>query len=361
MDLLRFRKILAFSATAALLITGGPVSAALAAEDTEADSAQIAAAGETLIFPYAKAAILIEANTGKILFQQNADTPLPPASTTKILTTLLAVDSAADAERPRVVSAAAAGVGESSLGLREGEVLSLNELISGALVHSGNDACYAIGEVVAGSEPFFVHWLNVKAAVLGAFSTRAANTNGLPDDTHLMSAGDLAIFSRYLLERPFLAKTVASKYVQLGQDTSFRSYKNTNKLLWQDENVIGIKTGTTDEAGPCLAAAYQSGSARYISVVLNSPDRYGESYSLLRYAASRYVLVDFPCGGTVLACLPQNGGWRRLKAVSDLRVLVDREDGAQLFWQWSFAGDRGRLALVDSSGAELAAVDLRGE
>ena len=159
---------------------------------------------------------------------------------------ILALDMDADLDKPRLVSAAAAAVEESSLYLRAGESLSLADLLKGALAHSGNDACYAIGEAIAGSEQLFVHWMNMKAAVLGAYSVNMENTNGLPALAHQMSAADLALLTSYAMMNDFFAETVSSKYVEIGEGSSYRYYKNTNKLLWQDEHIVGVKTGTTD-------------------------------------------------------------------------------------------------------------------
>ncbi len=313
----------------------------------------LALAGPALGFEVnATSAILIDAGSGQIIYQQNAHESLPPASTTKILTALTALDSGADRERLHPISQAAAGVGESSAGLIPGEALSLQELLRGALVHSGNDACYAIGEIVAGSEPLFVHWLNQKAAVLGAYSVHFVNTNGLPDDAHVVSGEDLAVLAAAAMADPDFREIVGSKYTSLGSGDRYRYYKNTNKLLWQDDHVIGVKTGTTDAAGPCLVAAYAQGPACFLSVVLNSPDRYGESLSLLRWADSRYVLVRPLTAGTAAA-------WRDGRcyaAEEDLQALIPVEDRPGLSLRWALPDGAGQywVALLDADGSELA-------
>jgi len=351
MNSLRYLKISVFSFL--VMLTLFP-AAALAEEEAE----NIAAAADRLILPYAKAAVLIEANTGQILFSHNSDTPLPPASTTKILTTLLAIDMQPNMQAAHLISEDAAAVGDSSIDLRAGESLTLKDLICGALVRSGNDACYAIAEIIAGSEPFFVHMMNMKAAVLGAFSVHAANTNGLPDDTHVISAEDLALLGSLGLKKELFAETVSAKYVQIGEGSSLRHYQNTNKLLWQDDNIIGIKTGTTDAAGPCLAAAYRDGAATYISVVLNSPDRYGESYSLLKYAAEEYMLIHFPCGGRTVACLPRGKEYLRFRAEEDILAPVREDEAESLRWHWRIDEKNASLCLLDSGGNILSETAL---
>ena len=239
----------------------------------------------------AAAAIVLEARSNTVLFAANATEPLPPASTGKILTALLALDVCDDLQQSCTVSAAAAAVDGSSAWLTAGESWTLAELLTGALVHSGNDACYAIAEAVAGSEPLFVHWLNMKAAVLGATSARLYNSNGLPAAGHVISAADLAGISAVALENDFFARTVASRYAQIGAGATARSYQNTNRLLWHDPHIVGVKTGTTDAAGACLVAAYADGAALYVSVVLHSGDRWGDSLRLLRWAAQSYVMT----------------------------------------------------------------------
>jgi serine-type D-Ala-D-Ala carboxypeptidase (penicillin-binding protein 5/6) len=352
--LLPYRLIWAFKflVIAILLLVLLPAPPALANFSWEAGGCATA-----FVIPRAEAAVLIEAKSGTVLYESAADLALPPASTTKILTALLALDMGVDLNKLHLVSAKAAAVGDSSLHLRAGESLTLDDLLKGALVHSGNDACYAIGEIIAGSEPLFVHWMNMKAAVLGAFSVHMDNTNGLPSTTHQMSAEDLALLCRYAMANDFFAATVASKYIALGSGASARSYQNTNKLLWQNPHIVGIKTGTTDAAGPCLAAAYQDGAALYISVVLHSPDRYGECFSLLKHAAAKYMLFYLPCRGEVLAYYPGAGGVR-LIAARDLTVLIQEEAAVGLRLVWHLAPQGGSLVLVNGEGLELGKIDL---
>jgi D-alanyl-D-alanine carboxypeptidase (penicillin-binding protein 5/6) len=311
-----------------------------------------------LAVSYAAAAVLIEANSGEVLYADNADTSLPPASTTKVLTALLALDMGADMDKPRIISEEAAAVGDMSMNLAAGESLTLTDLLKGALVHSGNDACYAISEIVAGSESLFVHWMNMKAAVLGAYSVHMDNTNGLPCTTHQMSATDLALLCRYAMANDFFAETVSSKYITLGEGASARTYQNTNKLLWQDPHIVGIKTGTTDAAGPCLAAAYADGAALFISVVFDSANRYGESFSLLNYGADNYLLVYLPCSGQVLAYYPQAQNGVFLTAASDLLVLVTEEISRNMSWVWRLSPSGGSLHLEDGQKRDLGGITL---
>lgn len=353
MNLLRFLKILVYST---ILLVGILAPTPALAKD-EAGAAAILFM-ERMDLPQSTAAgvALVEARSGTVLLSVNGNEPLPPASTGKILTALLALDLVEDLDRSYTISPAAAAVEESSIDLQAGEELSLAELLRGALVHSGNDACYAIGEAVAGSERLFVHWLNMKAAVLGAYSAHLCNTNGLPAEGHVISPEDLAMVAATAMQNPFFAETVCQKSTSLGEGERYRSFSNTNKLLWQDEHIVGVKTGTTDAAGACLVAAYADGAALFLSVVLDSPDRYGESLSLLQYAADRYALLDLAEAGQPLAYAAD----RLWRAAGDLLVLVEQEHMNQLMLRWSLPDETGRflLQVVDASGAVLGTVEL---
>lgn len=341
--MLRFRKIWACS-LAVVAAWAGLGYPALAAAD----------AGEWPV-PDAAGLAVIEAHTGQVLFTANGAAPLPPASTGKIVTALLTLELVDDLSETATISLRAAAVPEASINLRAGEVLSLADLLTGALVHSGNDACFALAEAVAGSEPLFVHWLNMKCAVLGAYSARLTNTNGLPDEEHRISAADLAKLTAYAMRHEFFAETVASKGASFGQGASFRYYRNTNKLLWQDDHIVGVKTGTTDAAGPCLVAAYQDGAALYISAVFNTPDRYGSSLELLKFAAANYALLWPIQAGQAVACWPEAGADNLLYAAKDVKFLVPEteREGIRAVWELPY-----RVRFFSADGSELGATDL---
>ncbi|MEG1500571.1 MAG: D-alanyl-D-alanine carboxypeptidase [Clostridiales bacterium] len=251
----------------------------------------------------AKAAVLIDGNSGRILWEKNAFQPLPPASTLKIITAITALDLG-NIQENCLVGANAAQTGESSIHLREGEQLTLRELLFGALLRSGNDACVAVGENIAGSEGLFVEWLNLKAASLSAFSASLKNTNGLPATNNLISAYDLSLCARYGMANPLFREIVASKNASIGKASSFRNLKNTNKLLWQRDDIVGIKTGTTNEAGNCLVTACRNQDDLLICVVFHSPDRYGESLAILDYGKAQFKSWNLEDKEDIAAYLP---------------------------------------------------------
>ena len=240
----------------------------------------------------ATGAILLDAETGSVLYQKNGFQLLPPASTTKILTALLVLDMDILAEET-TVSGFAAAVGESSANLQTGEIFTVESLLKGALVKSANDTCFALGEALAGSEPLFVHLMNIKAETIGAYDAVLANTNGLPAENHYLSAYDLALIARENLCNQLFREIVSSKYLKMTGGNYTRSFKNTNKLLWQNQYVIGIKTGTTDKAGQCLVSAMNRNGRTVIAVVLNSPDRFRESLRLLNYGIDNFQNLKY--------------------------------------------------------------------
>lgn len=274
----------------------------------------------------AQGALLLDAQTGQVLWQHNGDAPLPPASTTKILTALLCLDLA-PLERECEVSAQAAAVGESSAGLLAGERFALGELLDAALLKSANDACFAIAEGAVGSEPYFVHLMNVKAQALGAAAASLQNTNGLPDEAHAMSCRDLALLTREAMRRPEFASRVGSQQATMEGGSYNRSLKNTNRLLTMDEHVTGVKTGTTKAAGACLVSSMERDGRSVIAVVLHSGDRYRESLELLNYGIDGFCNVRLTQAGQRLAYwqAEDEAGGVWLRAAADLWLTLPRE------------------------------------
>jgi len=311
----------------------------------------------------ADAAVLMDAVSGQVLWSKNGAAPLPPASTCKVLTAILALDMAEMTEET-VISANAAAVGESSIYLRAGEILTLQDLLYGALLRSGNDACYAIGEQIAGTEPLFVHWLNIKAQTLGAFTANYQNTNGLPAENHVISAADLAAVTRYALADAEFAQIVGTRYADIGSGGSARSLTNTNKLLWRDDAIIGVKTGTTNAAGNCLVAAREDADSRLISVVFHSADRYRDSMALLNWGAENYRSLQLFAAGDTVAAVPHQGAMLRLQAASAAAISCARDEQPRLRWSICLPADpqpgdaAGVAEVLAQDGTPLISVPL---
>jgi D-alanyl-D-alanine carboxypeptidase (penicillin-binding protein 5/6) len=235
--------------------------------------------------------ILMEARTGQVLLAKDQRTRRPPASTTKILTGILAIEMG-ELDELVTVSKKAARVGEASLHLRPDEVFILGDLVKGALIRSGNDATVAIAEQVAGDEKLYIDLLNRKACLLGAWQTSFQNPHGLPHRDHLTTANDLALLARYALGNPVFSNIVGTKEEIIESFNTGRkiSLRNTNRLLWEAPYYIGVKTGTTIKAGKCLVGAFRDEGRSLISVVLHSDDRFGDTRKLIDYGMKDYQL-----------------------------------------------------------------------
>lgn len=234
----------------------------------------------------ADAAVIMDADSGTILYAKNGDQRRAPASLTKVMTAILALELA-DPEEEVVVSHWAASVGVGSLiDLRPGERIKLGELIKAALIWSANDATVAIAEDVAGDHDTFVRWMNGKALLLGMEKTRFVNTNGYSHPNHLSTAADLARLARYAMRNPEFARLVGTRRATIHwiEPERVLQVENTNQLLHEGfPGITGVKTGTTSAAGQCLIAAVSRDGKNLISVVLHSDSRYFDTRRLLTW------------------------------------------------------------------------------
>ncbi len=278
----------------------------------------------------AQAAILLDAKTGQVLYDKNIHVRHAPASTTKMMTALLALESGRLGDRVKVSPQAAATRG-SSMYLYAGQALTLEELITGLMMRSGNDAAVAIAEHLSGSVDAFVEQMNKRAAAIGAVNTHFRNPHGLSVPGHYSTAFDLAWIARTALANPAFATIVSTKEISIEwQDRRGRekdvSLRNTNRLLWMLEEADGVKTGTTNEAGPCLVASATRGNHKLIAVVLHDHSRWYDSMQLLKYGFDTFDLYDFADRGDVLANLPVEHGLSQAvdAVVADTAALVVR-------------------------------------
>lgn len=255
----------------------------------------------------ADAAVLMDVETGDVLFGKQADKRRPPASTTKIMTAILGLELGRSDEVV-TVSQKAASVGEATLHLDPEEKINLYELITGALVRSGNDACVAIAEHIGGSEEQFVQLMNQKALVLGARNTHFKNTNGLPQNDHYSTAYDLALMARHGLQIPQFVSITRQKETKIHflEPDSFMDLKNTNKLLWNYPYADGVKTGTTTAAGKCLVASATKEGRQLLVVVLNAPDRFGDAKKLLEWGFENTETIRLIKAGQAITEFPNS-------------------------------------------------------
>ena len=245
----------------------------------------------------AKSAILMEVNTGKILYEQNADEKLPPASITKIMSLLLVMEAIKSGKMSveDVISASehACSMGGSQIWLEPGEAMTVDDLLKAAVIASANDATVALGEHIAGSEEGFVSMMNARAAELGMTNTYFENATGLDAEGHLSSAHDVAIMSSALIKHELI-----KKYSTVWMDTlrdGESELVNTNKLVRFYEGTTGLKTGTTSSAGYCLSATAERNGLELVAVIMSgdsSQERFNGAKKLLDYGFANYEYIN---------------------------------------------------------------------
>lgn len=247
----------------------------------------------------AKSALLVNYDTGEVLFSKSQEEKLPAASTIKIMTALVALENAAVGDT-YIVSENASRVGENSMGLAAGERMTLQELIYGLMLVSGNDAAVTIAEGIAGSEDAFVVMMNDKARELGVRNTNFVNATGLEVDggRQYTTAYDMLVISHYVWENyADFGKITATDHIYIEPSTDhkgFDLYNDTN-LLTTYSGVLGIKPGFTWEAGLCLVTYAENEDRRLLGVILGSDDRRGEMKELLDYGFAVYgIRIDHP-------------------------------------------------------------------
>lgn len=221
----------------------------------------------------ARAAVVINAATGRMLFAKNPDTKLLPASTTKLVNAMVVLDHA-KLDDVTTVSARAAGQPPTKAGLKPGDRVTIRTLLYAALMKSANDAAVALSEAVAGSEEAFVRMMNEKAIEIGADDTRFINANGLPGRGQHITARDLAIIMKHAIKYPLLREIMGTRVKEVstkGGKTMF--IKNTNRLLWSDDEVLGGKTGYTRQARHCFVCAGERDNDTIIVALLGEPHR----------------------------------------------------------------------------------------
>lgn len=251
------------------------------------------------------AAILVHAGTGKVLYERNADKRRPMASTTKIMTGILILENM-DLRTPVTVSAKAAQTIEPKTWLREGDVLTVEQLMYALMLRSANSAAVALAEACSGSVEEFAALMNEKAAELGMADTHFVNPNGLDATGHYSTAADMAIVSRYAMKNSKFRELASTKSyaVSLPGRSEPTVFKNTNKLLGRLSWVTGIKTGLTPKAEQCLAASASKDGISVISVILGQPSSnvcWDESEALLRYGLAQYKRVTLMEEGVAVA------------------------------------------------------------
>ena len=276
----------------------------------------------------AEKAIVLDAVSGRILFEKNADKRSLIASTTKIMTALIICEQCNVLDRMRIPKEAV-GIEGSSMYLKEGEVLTLQELLYGLMLSSGNDAAVALAIYCGGTVEGFAELMNDKARSLGMSGTHFENPNGLDSPGHYSTARDLAILAAYAMENPIFYKTVSAKTVKIGD----RYLRNHNKLLWQVEGADGVKTGFTKAAGRILVSSATRQGRRIIAVTLNDPNDWADHASLLEEGFSRFSVQPIVAKGDLITTLEVEGGQRgrvEVLAADDFSYALAPEEQPQI-------------------------------
>lgn len=242
----------------------------------------------------ALAMVVLEGNTNTVLYSKNANQELAMASTTKIVTAILAIENCKDLDEKFLVSEKAIGIEGTSIYLKSGERLSMRELLYGLILASGNDCAVAIAEYFEGEE-HFVEMMNNLAESLGLEHTHFANPHGLDAKGHYTSAYDLAVLTSYALKNPTFKEIVSTERMVIEKNDLYqaRYLKHKNRLLFTDKNCIGVKTGFTDNAGRCLVHAHEENGMQLISVVLNCGPMFEECDRLTKLAMDNYTMKEF--------------------------------------------------------------------
>lgn len=262
-----------------------------------------------LIFvPKAKAisaekAIVMDALTGRVLYEKRADEKSLVASCTKILTAILVCENCNVLECITIPKEAV-GIEGSSMYLQEGERLTVQELLYGLMLSSGNDAAVALALHCGGSLEGFATLMNEKAQTLGMTGSHFVNPHGLDAKDHYSTARDLAILASYAMENPIFAATVGAKSVRVGQ----RVLTNHNRLLWLYADAEGVKTGYTKAAGRILVSSARRQGRRLICVTINAPSDWADHQHLLEEGFSSYEMTTLVHAGQILGTLPVFGG-----------------------------------------------------
>lgn len=241
----------------------------------------------------AKAAILINADTGEVIFEQNASQRLPMASTTKIMTALLLCEKG-EMEKEITVTAEMVRVEGSSMGLLAGDKVSHKALLYGMLLASGNDAANVTAYALGGTVDGFVKMMNERAEELGLNNTHFETPSGLDGEEHYTTAEDLAKLASVCLKNPLFAEAAASKSATLyyGNPPYRRTLTNHNKLLKTFDGAIGVKTGFTKKAGRCLVSAAMRDGKKVIAVTLNDPNDWADHTALLNYGLESVKITE---------------------------------------------------------------------
>lgn len=276
----------------------------------------------------AQKAILLDAQTGRVLYEKDADSRSLIASTTKIMTALLVCEHCNVLDRMKIPKEAV-GIEGSSMYLQEGEVLTLQELLYGLMLRSGNDAAVALAIYCGGTVEGFAGMMNDKARQLGLTGTHFENPNGLDSPGHYSTARDLAVLTAYAMKNPIFHQTVSTKTVRVGS----RTMQNHNKLLWRVDGADGVKTGYTKAAGRILVSSATRDGRRLICVTINDGNDWADHEKLLNNGFSGFTVQQLIRGGECIGYADVFSGTEEkvpLLAAEDFSFALASQEKAEI-------------------------------
>ncbi len=284
----------------------------------------------------ARAAILMDAETGQVLHAKNAYKKLPPASLTKVMTAILVLERC-DLEDVVKASQRAVNTKPSSMNLRVGEQVKVRDLLYALMLRSANDAAVALAEHVAGSVETFAKLMNAKAHELGAKNTHFVNPHGLHDPRHLSTAYDIALITRYAMENETFRQIVKTPYYIVERSVNQDDLWMVNKAMFlkQYADAEGVKTGYTNPAGFCFAGSALRDGRRQITVVLNSPQREADTIALMEHGYNDWERIELPAGEVVGSVPIENGVLEQVsvRLAEPLVWLVPKAQRARYRWE----------------------------
>lgn len=277
-----------------------------------------------------KGAVLIEADSGRVIYGENQDLVLPMASTTKIMTAITVLECC-PLDMVVSIPKEAVGIEGSSIYLQEGEELTVEELLYALMLESANDVSVALAYATCGSVEDFVNLMNAKALQLGLESTSFENPHGLDSNEHYTTAKELGILASYAMKNPKFAEIVSTfkKTIPLNNGEGTRVLVNHNKLLRSYDGAIGIKTGFTKKTGRCLVSCAERDGVRLVAVTLNAPNDWQDHKKLLDYGFERLVSVDLAeKNDYILSLSVVNGTKENVLAsnLEDFSITLDKDD-----------------------------------
>ena len=317
----------------------------------------------------AKHAILIEAQSGEVIYSKNATTAAPMASTTKIMTAIVTIENASPDEVVKITPESV-GIEGSSIYLKDGEELTVRELLYALLLESANDSATALAIHISGSVEAFADLMNQKASELGLKSTHFTNPHGLDDKNHYTSASDLATIARYAMKNPIFCEIVGSTRATIPSSDAERVLVNHNKLLRRYEGANGVKTGFTKKSGRCLVSSAEREGISLIAVTLNAPNDWNDHKLMLDYGFSQYESVKLAEGGDYtieLDCV--NGRQKKVLCTNFSSLFVTLKKGERDKIRASFEAERFVFAPIKQGdrvgkivyyldNTEIASVDI---